>query len=101
MELEKAKEKEESFSEDFPMFDLPQDGEEDEEVVFFLMTSVSPIYDIFCLSLPFLGDGYSLAPTSGLITSLCSEKNIPLQDTLRKIIQMHSSYVTILRPDLS
>ncbi len=96
--VKKAKEKEESFSEAFPMFDMEEDEEETVEEFFFLWDSNLKIYNIFQLLLPFLGEYYALAPTSQLLIELAKEEGLKLSLAISHISYIHNGYAsTVLK----
>lgn len=94
--VKKAKEREESFSAAFPMFDMEEDEEEVTEEFFFLWDSNLKIYNIFQLLLPFLGEYYTLAPTSQLLIELAKEEGIKVSHAVSHISYIHNGYASIV-----
>ena len=85
------------------MFEVPKEEiEEEEPIMFHLWDRNLKAYNIFQLLLPFLGDYYSLAPTSALVIELAKENGLKVSETVALVSRVHNGYAsTVLKPKLT
>lgn len=79
------------------MFEMPvEDEEEVEEIVYFLWDTNLVMYNIFQHIMPFLGEYYSLAPTTTLLIELAKEEDIKVSKASFLIARIHNEFASIV-----